>query len=116
MFGSFWGRTKVFPKLSPGKTWEGYIGGLVVTLALGVAINAVVFEMDIKALLLMGGIVLLSGVVGDQLMSMIKRKRGVKDFPPIHHLHGGVLDIYDSFLFAALVFALIYESGVGAAV
>lgn len=99
--GKLFGRTKIFPRLSPRKTAEGLVGGLVLggtaSYLLGVHLLALPgFEAGLLALLFLS-----AGLAGDLLTSALKRARGVKDFPAVLARHGGVLDIYDSFLFAA---------------
>ncbi len=99
--GKLFGRTKIFPRLSPRKTAQGLIGGFLLGGVAGYLLGVHLLivprtEAAILALLLLG-----AGLAGDLLTSALKRARGVKDFPHLLARHGGILDIYDSFLFAA---------------
>lgn len=106
--GRAWGRRKLAPAVSPGKSIEGAIGGLVaaalVAIGLGWAplIGAVPFA---ERLLVCVGVAAIS-IVGDLGESMLKRSRGVKDSGNLLPGHGGVLDRLDSLFAAAPVFAL----------
>ena len=94
------GRHHPFPRLSPRKTIEGLLGGMVCAVAIGSVLG--VWLLGI-APLLAAGIALaiaLAGLAGDLITSAIKRRAGVKDFPEVHALHGGLLDIFDSVLYA----------------
>lgn len=112
--GVYLGRTRLWPRLSPKKTWEGTVGGLVgcglVALAFyllftpptGLSVTAVV------ALGVVGGIL---GLFGDLSISMLKRQIGVKDSGNVFPGHGGMLDRMDSLLFVMpfiYQFALLY--------
>ncbi len=94
------GKTKLFPRISPKKTWEGLIGGIAVSLA-----TAYVFSVcfdDLKTYQWMGMalVVAVFATFGDLTESMIKRAWNVKDSGKILPGHGGVLDRFDSSLFA----------------
>ena len=95
--GSRWGRHKLLPAVSPGKSWEGVFGGLILTLLLGFLLNHLVPIQGnwlIPALLAS-----LFGPLGDLLESALKRRAGVKDSGRILPGHGGALDRFDAFLF-----------------
>jgi phosphatidate cytidylyltransferase len=103
--GKTFGRVKLAPAISPGKTWEGVIGGLVLVgaLAIGVAIWR---DLNIGVFLpFCLGVAALS-VVGDLTVSMFKRTANVKDSGALFPGHGGVLDRIDSVAAAAPLFAL----------
>lgn len=103
--GRQFGRVKLAPRVSPGKTWEGLMGGIVMA---GVAAFAGLawFDAPISAFLaLCTGVVLLS-VVGDLTESLFKRYAGLKDSGSIFPGHGGVLDRIDSVTAAAPLFLL----------
>ena len=104
--GRQFGRRKLAPRISPGKTWEGVIGGAVATLAWA-AVGAGFFHGELLAWLGVGVAVVGAAVVGDLFESALKRSRGVKDSGAILPGHGGVLDRIDSVLAAAPVFALL---------
>ncbi|HKJ95069.1 MAG TPA: phosphatidate cytidylyltransferase [Gammaproteobacteria bacterium] len=113
------GRHKLAPKISPGKTWEGAGGGLVLGLGVAFAFHAalhasgVAVPSDIGALpgLLGGAFVIALGIAGDLFESMIKRQHGVKDSGSVLPGHGGVLDRIDALLAAAPILALVVLKG-----
>lgn len=103
--GKQFGRVKLAPRISPGKTWEGVFGGLllVVLLVLG---RSLAFETDLMVLIpFCMGIAGVS-IVGDLTVSMFKRTAGIKDSGSLFPGHGGVLDRIDSIASAAPLFAL----------
>lgn len=102
--GRLFGKTPIWPDISPNKTWGGTIGGFVSCLVLGYLMRFLVPEWSpVAAMAVAGGVSLLAGV-GDLLASSIKREVGVKDFGHVLPGHGGVLDRFDSLLFATPVF------------
>jgi phosphatidate cytidylyltransferase len=104
-FGRRFGRTKLAPSLSPGKTWEGVIGGLF--MAAGAAlVGAWWLELSVVFLLPMALSVAAISVVGDLTVSMFKRNAGLKDSGSLFPGHGGVLDRIDSVTAAVPLFAL----------
>ena len=127
-FGTRWGRHKMCPRISPAKSWEGLVGGLLTGLATGLLMAGIahryhwgpagIFWAEIggKALLTPVRVVALSvllvgaGVFGDLIESMFKRTVQVKDSSGIFPGMGGILDIIDSLIFAppCLYFFLIW--------
>lgn len=106
--GRVWGRTRLAPAVSPGKTWEGVYGGLTAAL-LGVLGAGLWFGVDwrtLVTLMLLGFVTVLFSIVGDLFESMVKRLAGVKDSGRLLPGHGGMLDRIDSVTAAAPVFAL----------
>jgi phosphatidate cytidylyltransferase len=108
-FGRAWGKHKLAPETSPGKTWEGYIGGIIVG-SLGAAGLASLWGLRAgpsgpTALegLLLGLLISTLAPVGDLAISMIKRQVGVKDTSTLFPGHGGALDRVDSLLWAAVL-------------
>jgi phosphatidate cytidylyltransferase len=103
IWGKLLGRRKIAPTLSPSKTWEGFIGGVLSASLLGAALWWItpfsIVEAGLIALL-----VNLMGFFGGLVMSAIKRDHGVKDWGHLIAGHGGVLDRLDSVLFSAPVF------------
>ncbi|NNE75594.1 MAG: phosphatidate cytidylyltransferase [Pricia sp.] len=99
--GSLIGRTKLFPRVSPKKTVEGTLGGLV--FALGIAYTMAKYEPILSPLQWMGvaAIIVIAGSLGDLVESKFKRAAGVKDSGAILPGHGGMLDRLDSLIFAA---------------
>lgn len=107
--GKTWGKRKLAPAVSPGKSWEGLFGGLFLTLLItaGVAWQR---EVDSASLLLMlcgTLVVVLFSVVGDLNESMFKRHVGIKDSSNLLPGHGGVMDRIDSLTAAIPVFTLL---------
>jgi phosphatidate cytidylyltransferase len=105
-FGRAFGQRKLAKEVSPGKSWEGVLGGLLACTLLAVGI-AVVVDIDMSFILL--AIILptaLVSVLGDLLESMVKRHCGVKDSGTILPGHGGVLDRLDGFTAALPIFVL----------
>lgn len=103
--GKTFGRVKLAPRISPGKTWEGVIGGLVAVVLL-VVLRSFMIETNFAVLLpFCLGVAALS-IVGDLTVSMFKRCTGVKDSGTLFPGHGGVLDRIDSVAAAAPLFAL----------
>ena len=107
--GKGFGRVKLAPSISPGKTWEGVLGGLTAVSILA-ALASGVFSWDLKVLVPFCLAVALVSIVGDLTVSMFKRTAGVKDSGSLFPGHGGVLDRIDSVAAAAplFVFALAW--------
>ena len=97
--GKLYGRTPLVPRLSPRKTWEGLATGAGATL---LAILALVAWLGLPLLpmLIAGLVVVLSAIAGDLLGSLAKRRAGVKDYPAVMTVQGGLLDITDAWLVA----------------
>lgn len=106
--GSKFGRRKLAPNVSPNKSIEGLLGGLV-TASLVAAFVGQYLQLSGLALscfLLLSGLTVMASVLGDLFESMLKRRAGIKDSGRILPGHGGVLDRIDSLLSATPVFAL----------
>lgn len=101
--GHAWGRHKLAPEVSPGKTWEGVVGGLVLAAVVAwVAADLLAFPAP--QFMLLALVVMLASVVGDLMESLLKRQAGVKDSSRLLPGHGGVLDRLDSLHAAAPTF------------
>lgn len=100
--GSLWGRKKLAPTISPAKTWEGLIGGFLVTSLIFLIFKNVFFN-DFNILFYTTSLItiMISATFGDLFESKIKRNAGVKDSGTIFPGHGGVLDRLDSVFFAS---------------
>jgi phosphatidate cytidylyltransferase len=101
--GSLIGRHKLFPRISPGKSWEGSIGGAVFVLAAAFAISYFLDKeqmLTMPAWLGLGLVVVVFGTWGDLVESLFKRTLGIKDSGNILPGHGGMLDRFDSSLLA----------------
>ena len=103
--GKLFGRVKLAPQISPGKTWEGVVGGLVTVGVLALA-AAGLSDAKVAVLVPFCLAVACASVVGDLTVSMFKRTAGVKDSGSLFPGHGGVLDRIDSVAAAAPLFAL----------
>jgi phosphatidate cytidylyltransferase len=100
--GRLAGRHRMAPGISPGKTWEGFVAGIVGgVLATYLALNQEPIEIDGWEAFFLGGVIVLAAVGGDLFESMVKRDLGVKDSGRILLGHGGILDRIDSIVFAA---------------
>lgn len=103
--GSLIGRHKMIPRISPGKTWEGFVGAVVISTGCSVSLAILLGDrltgLTVPHAVVLGIILSLGAVVGDLIESLFKREAGVKDsghfFPGI----GGILDLLDSLLFNA---------------
>ena len=96
------GKHKLAPKVSPGKTWEGVVGGLAAALALATAAHFWFFkELPLKWALPLAAVMTVLGIFGDLTESALKRGAGAKDAAKILPGHGGALDRLDSLLFNA---------------
>lgn len=107
--GKYFGKHKLCPKLSPKKTWEGSITGLIFGTIIGVLFYTyLVGSFSIRSLFVTM-ILSCMGQIGDLVMSKIKRENGIKDFSNIMPGHGGILDRLDStiFVFLTYIFLLI---------
>ena len=105
--GNLFGKHKLYEKISPKKTWEGFAGGLVFTLLMGYILDTYVFnEFLYRNHFWLAAAVLVSpaAVIGDLFESGLKRKMKVKDTGSIMPGHGGILDRFDALLFAIPVF------------
>ena len=103
--GKRFGKVKLAPKISPGKTWEGVFGGLLAVAVLAL-VRAHWLEIEIAVLLPFCLAVAIISIIGDLTVSMFKRNAGVKDSGRLFPGHGGVLDRIDSVTAAAPLFAL----------
>jgi phosphatidate cytidylyltransferase len=103
VWGKSIGKRRIAPSISPNKTWEGLVGGILCATGIGAALWwATPFSPGAAAL--MAFVLAIMGFAGGLIMSAIKRDRGVKDFGALIEGHGGVLDRIDSLCFAAPVF------------
>lgn len=99
LVGSQIGKNKLFPRISPGKTWEGTIGGGICTLIVAFLISLIFKEIELRDWILIGLIAAFFGTIGDLVESMLKRSKGVKDSGNFMPGHGGALDRFDAFIF-----------------
>lgn len=109
--GRYLGRHKLAPHISPGKTWEGVVGGLVLSVIASVVLTVVPLGVPWYLAILLGLLIGIASTFGDLAESVIKRQMHVKDSGQFMPGHGGMLDRIDSLLFAIIVvyiFALFF--------
>ena len=104
-FGSLFGRHKMIPRISPGKTWEGFGGAILVSTAASVLFarwaGPRLTGMTLAHSILLGMILSVAAVIGDLIESLFKREAGLKDSGSLFPGIGGILDLLDSLLFNA---------------
>lgn len=112
--GKRWGRSKLAPHVSPGKSWAGFWGGLATTVLVALVFAACVDRWvdpmpaaEVLSLLAITLVTMVVSVLGDLVESMMKRHRGIKDSSALLPGHGGVLDRIDSMAAAVPVFAFM---------
>lgn len=107
--GRKFGKRKLAPKVSPGKSWEGVFGGLLLSLLITAVVGVVRSwsASEMLAALVGAAVIVLISVVGDLTESMFKRQAGIKDSSNLLPGHGGVLDRIDSLTAAIPVFAVL---------
>jgi phosphatidate cytidylyltransferase len=112
LWGKLCGKRKIAPTLSPGKTWEGFIGGVLSASLLGASLHWLTpcrpWEAFILALMLCA-----LGFLGGLIMSAIKRERGIKDWGTLIEGHGGILDRIDSLCFSTPLYFHIMSYSFG---
>lgn len=101
------GKRKLFERISPNKTWEGFAGGLVLAWIAGLSNFLLFHQLQLSQWFLLALIIYITGSFGDFAKSMLKRSVGVKDCGTILPGHGGILDRFDS-LIGSAPFAFLY--------
>ena len=108
LIGSMFGKHKLFERISPKKTWEGTVGGLVFAIIAAYILSIFVNQLNLTQWMILAVIMVISGTIGDLAESLLKRNAGIKDSGTIFPGHGGVLDRFDAVLFAIpMVFVFI---------
>jgi phosphatidate cytidylyltransferase len=102
--GRLFGKNKLAPKISPNKTNEGFLGGLLMTIILSFLLRPLAPDFSIIHRVLFAAVISVGGTCGDLVMSFIKRDLGLKDFSQVLPGHGGLLDRFDSLIFVAPLF------------
>ncbi len=103
-FGKKFGRHLIVPKVSPNKTWEGFLGGVTMTAIVSYFWGPVMTPLD-PIMSIIGGLIIgIAGFLGDVTMSSLKRDLGLKDTSLMLPGHGGIIDRVDSLLFSAPLF------------
>ncbi|CAN5506323.1 hypothetical protein BH10ACT6_BH10ACT6_00320 [soil metagenome] len=106
--GLRFGRHKMAPNISPGKTWEGFVGSIVVAIVSGILLAVLMLDQQWWLGVIMGALLAVVGTAGDLMESLIKRDIGVKDISTWLPGHGGFLDRLDSILPSAAVAYAIF--------
>jgi phosphatidate cytidylyltransferase len=101
IWGRLLGRRRIVPSVSPGKTWEGFLGGVVTSMLLAVLIAPRLTPFSSVAAALIGLVLSVCGFLGDVTLSAVKRDLGLKDTGTSLPGHGGILDRLDSLTLAA---------------
>lgn len=112
LFGKMLGGKRIFPNISPNKTWAGSVSGVVAAAAAALAAGLAVARFSLAFTAALSVVVIGFTIVGDLVSSRIKRALGVKDFGTLVPRSGGVLDVYDSLIFMApFVYYLLLLAG-----
>ncbi len=112
LVGVTMGKHKLYERISPKKTWEGFIGGVLFTFLAAYIIFKLTLLASLEVWMAAGFLVSTFGTLGDLIESMLKRNVNIKDSGSILPGHGGILDRFDAVLFAApMVFALFVLFG-----
>ncbi len=116
IFGKTMGKHKITPVVSPNKTWEGFIGGIISTSIMSGVLSIYLTPMTFVQSVITGALLATIGFFGDITMSAIKRDMGVKDTGALLPGHGGILDRLDSMIFTVPIFfhyiAYTYSIGI----
>ncbi len=102
--GKLFGRHKLFERISPNKTWEGFIGAIILTILTGYILSLNGFKLSSIEWMILGAITAITSTLGDLFQSMLKRESKIKDSGKILPGHGGILDRFDSILLCFPVF------------
>jgi phosphatidate cytidylyltransferase len=109
LWGKTLGRHKIIPKVSPNKTWEGFLGGVATTTLLSALLSGWLTPMSWTVAIAAGLLISIAGFIGDVTISALKRDIGLKDSGSMLPGHGGILDRIDSLTYTApLFFHFIY--------
>ncbi|MCV2506351.1 MAG: phosphatidate cytidylyltransferase [Candidatus Lightella neohaematopini] len=105
--GSYFGNKKIIPIISPNKTWEGFIIGLILSVIISFTLINMMFNYNKLFLMISSIISLLLSIIGDLIESMLKRLANLKDSGNILPGHGGILDRIDSFSISIPIFTFL---------
>lgn len=108
-FGRTWGKRALSPVLSPNKSIEGLVGGVLMAMGVAVAFGSLAEPFDMASGIALGAVIAVMAPLGDLAESMVKRSLGVKDMGTILPGHGGVLDRIDGFLFVLPAAWVLYQ-------
>lgn len=109
IWGKLFGKHPIVPKVSPNKTWHGFIGGVLTTTVLAVLLASWLTPLSLPMAVVAGLLISIAGFIGDVTISAIKRDIGIKNSGNLLPGHGGILDRIDSLTYTApLFFHFIY--------
>lgn len=109
LFGIWLGKRRLFERISPKKSWEGFIGGMATSLGIAYVLSMVFPVLALQHWLVVSFIIVSTGTMGDLVESMFKRSIDTKDSGNLLPGHGGVLDRFDGlFISAPMVFIYLY--------
>ena len=109
-FGRIFGGPKLWPRVSPKKTWSGFLGGVLLSVIVALAF-AIAREGSIGAYVLLGILIAVVALIGDLMESAAKRYYGVKDSGTIMPGHGGLMDRFDGLALVLILFVLLSATG-----
>lgn len=113
LIGKWLGRTKLFPRVSPQKTWEGFAGGLLFTWLAAWLLSLCYTGIDLNFWFLFASIIVIFATLGDLVESLLKRDFNLKDTGSILPGHGGMLDRFDGVLLSSLMIFLFLNFFIG---
>jgi len=113
LFGRKWGAHKIIPLVSPGKSWEGFFGGMGSTILCSILLGTLWVDFPTKWCLVFGMVLPPVAFLGDVFESALKRRVGAKDSGKFFPGHGGILDRFDSFFLAGPLVYLLTSLGKG---
>lgn len=102
--GKCFGKRKIIPKVSPNKTWGGFLGGFIVTTILSAFLAPYLTILTMEQGIIAGMLIAVSGFVGDVVLSSVKRDLQIKDSGTLIPGHGGILDRVDSLMYSTPIF------------
>lgn len=102
--GKLFGKRKIIPKVSPNKTWAGFIGGVILTTLLSMLLGSLLTPFTLTGMIAAGMYISISGFIGDVNISALKRDLNIKDTSQAIPGHGGILDRVDSLTYTAPLF------------
>ncbi|MNG84260.1 Phosphatidate cytidylyltransferase [compost metagenome] len=105
--GQLLGKRKLIPKISPNKTFEGLIAGIILTISASLFLFHYI-HLSIGSTAWTAVLICISALIGDLLASWYKRKCQIKDYSRLIPGHGGILDRFDSFIFSGAMYWLVY--------
>lgn len=108
VWGKQLGKHKIIPKVSPNKTWEGFLGGLVSSIILAMLLGSLLTPMRLLDCFFAGALIACAGFIGDVVISSVKRDLVIKDSGNLIPGHGGILDRIDSLTYSVPLFFHFY--------